>query len=164
MDGIMATTRRDSRVTIDRREFMAGAAVVLAGCTRNSQEQANKNMNRRAFGQTKDAQPVEIITLRNSNGMEAAIMTYGGVVQSLKVPSKSGAPVDVVLGFDSFDSYPTESPYFGALIGRYGNRIGDARFKLDGVEYKLPANDGKNTLHGGTKGFDKRIWTPKDVS
>jgi len=149
-------------VTIDRREFIVGGAGVLAGCMRNSQEQASKNMNRKPFGQTKESEPVELFTLRNSTGMEAAIMTYGGIVQALRIPSQSGAPVDVVLGFDDLDGYLKDSPYFGAIVGRYGNRIGNARFALDGVEYKLPANDGPNCLHGGTRAFDKRVWTPKD--
>ncbi len=149
---------------IDRREFVAGAAFLLAGCSRSAQEPSNTNMTRKPFGQTKDAQPVEMFTLRNSKGMEAAILTYGGIVQSLKVPAQSGGPVDVVLGFDDLNGYLTDSPYFGAIVGRYGNRIGNARFVLDGVEYKLPANDGKNCLHGGTKGFDKRVWTPKETS
>jgi aldose 1-epimerase len=150
-------------VTIDRREFILAAAGLTAGCTRNSQEQA-KNMNRKSFGQSKDGEPVDIFILRNSNGMEAGILTYGGIVQSLRIPSASGGPVDVVLGFDDLDSYMNDSPYFGALVGRYGNRIGNAQFSLDGVDYKLPANDGKNCLHGGTKGFDKHVWTAKDVS
>jgi aldose 1-epimerase len=118
-------------------------------------------MTRRSFGQTKDSEPVELFTLRNSNGMEAAIMTYGGIVQALRVPSQGGGPTDVVLGFDDLDGYLKDSPYFGAIVGRYGNRIGNARFTLDGVEYKLPANDGPNCLHGGTRGFDKHVWTPR---
>jgi aldose 1-epimerase len=145
-------------VTIDRREFIVGGAGVLAGCTRNT------NMNRKPFGQTKDSEAVELFTLRNSTGMEAAIMTYGGIVQAIRIPSQGGAPVDVVLGFDDLDGYLKDSPYFGAIVGRYGNRIGNARFGLDGVEYKLPANDGPNCLHGGMRGFDKRVWTPRDAT
>jgi aldose 1-epimerase len=121
-------------------------------------------MNRQPFGQTKDGESVEIFTLRNANGMEAAIMTYGAIVQALRIPSQGGAPVDVVLGFDDLNGYLTDEPYFGAIVGRYGNRIGNARFVLEGVEYKLPANDGPNCLHGGTRGFDKHVWTPKDAS
>jgi aldose 1-epimerase len=165
MNAIMTTTRRDSRVTIDRRGFITGsAALALAGCTRNSQEQANTKMNRKPFGQTKDGESIEIFSLRNANGMEAAIITYGGIVQALRIPSQGGGPVDVVLGFDDLDGYLKDSPYFGAIVGRYGNRIGNARFVLDGVEYKVPANDGPNCLHGGLRGFDKRVWTPKDAS
>jgi aldose 1-epimerase len=143
---------------------MLGAAAVLAGCARKTEEQATTKMNRQSFGRTNDGEAIDLFTLRNSNGMEAAIMNYGGIVQALRIPDKSGTPVDVVLGFDNLDGYLKDSPYFGAIVGRYGNRIGNARFVLEGVEYKLPANDGKNTLHGGTKGFDKHVWTPKDVT
>jgi aldose 1-epimerase len=100
------------------------------------------------FGNTPDGTPVAIYTLRNSKGMEARIMTYGGIVQSLKVPDKNGKLGDVVLGYDDLDGYLKATPYFGALIGRYGNRIGGAKFTLDGP----------NSLHGGIKGFDKVVW------
>ena len=90
--------------------------------------------------------------------MEARIMTYGGIVQSLKVPDKNGKFDDVVLGYDKLDGYLTNSPYFGALIGRYGNRIGGAKFTLEGKTYTLATNNGPNTLHGGIKGFDKVVW------
>ena len=111
-----------------------------------------------------DGREVDLYTLTNAKGGEIDVMNYGGVIVSLKVPDKSGAVGDVVLGFDTFDPYLTKSPHFGALIGRYGNRIGHARFKLDGVEYKLDKNDGPNSLHGGAKGFDTQLWDVKDVS
>jgi aldose 1-epimerase len=106
-----------------------------------------------------DGTPVEIYTLRNSKGMEARIMTYGGIVQSLKVPDQNGKLDDVVLGYDNLEGYLTNnSPYFGALIGRYGNRIGGAKFTLEGKTCTLAANNGPNSLHGGVKGFDKVVW------
>jgi aldose 1-epimerase len=117
------------------------------------------------WGQSPDGQPVELYTLTNANGMEARIMTYGGVLVSLKVPDRAGKLADVVLGFDNLAGYlqkPPE-PHFGALIGRYGNRIGNASFTLDGIHYTLPKNDGQNTLHGGTRGFDKVVWQAKPV-
>jgi aldose 1-epimerase len=101
---------------------------------------------------------VDIYTLRNGKGAEARIMTYGGIVVSLKMPDKDGQSGDVVLGYDDLGSYVKKSPYFGALIGRYGNRIGGAKFALDGTTYTLATNDGPNMLHGGLKGFDKRVW------
>ncbi|MGA2280881.1 MAG: aldose epimerase family protein [Verrucomicrobiota bacterium] len=110
------------------------------------------------FGKTPDGTPVAIYTLRNSKGMEARIMTYGGIVQSLKVPDKNGKFDDVVLGYDNVGGYIAKTPYFGALIGRYGNRIGGAKFTLEGKTYTLAANNGPNTLHGGIKGFDKVVW------
>lgn len=113
------------------------------------------------FGKMPDGTPVAIYTLRNSKGMEARIMTYGGIVQSLKVPDKNGKLGDVVLGYDDLDGYLKATPYFGALIGRYGNRIGGAKFTLEGKTYTLATNNGPNSLHGGIKGFDKVVWQAK---
>ncbi len=110
------------------------------------------------FGKTLDGTPVEIYTLRNAAGMTARIMTYGGIVQSLDVPDKKGNFSDVVLGYASLDGYLTNSPYFGALIGRYGNRIAKGHFTLDGQTYTLATNNPPNALHGGIKGFDKVVW------
>jgi aldose 1-epimerase len=101
---------------------------------------------------------VKIYRLRNATGMEARITNYGGVLMSLQVPDKNGAVADVVLGYDTVDEYIHNNPYFGCLIGRYGNRIAKARFSLDGERYQLAANDGPNSLHGGIKGFDKVCW------
>ena len=110
------------------------------------------------FGKA-DGQSVALYTLTNRNGVEAKITPYGGIVVSLKVPDRNGKLGDVVLGFDNLDSYlKGNDPYLGALIGRYGNRIGNGRFTLNGVEYKLATNNGPNHLHGGIKGFDKVVW------
>jgi len=95
--------------------------------------------------------------------MEAKITNYGGIVVSLLAPDRNGKMGDVVLGYGTLDEYIADNPYFGALIGRYGNRIGNARFTLEGVEYKLAANDGVNTLHGGVKGFDKVVWEAEEA-
>jgi aldose 1-epimerase len=111
------------------------------------------------FGKTADGQTVEIYTLKNANGAEAKIMTYGGIVQSLSMPDKNGKFDDVVLGYDNLQGYIDKTPYFGALIGRYGNRIGGAKFTLEGKTYTLATNDGPNSLHGGVVGFDKVVWT-----
>jgi aldose 1-epimerase len=120
-------------------------------------------IHKASFGKMPDGTPVEIYTLRNSHGMEARILTYGGIVQSLELPDKNGKFADVVLGFDKLDSYRTNSPYFGALIGRYGNRIAKGQFTLDGQNYTLATNNGPNSLHGGLKGFDKVVWTARPV-
>jgi aldose 1-epimerase len=135
-------------------------AGLLAGCaTKNSSDmKASTPIIGEPFGKTLDGTPVEIYTLRNANGMTARIMTYGGIVQSLVVPDKHGSFGDVVLGYDTLDGYLTNSPYFGALIGRYGNRIANGHFTLDGRTYTLAINNGSNSLHGGLKGFDKRVW------
>ncbi len=113
------------------------------------------------FGKTRDGKPVVIYALTNKSGAEVKITSYGGRIVSLKVPDKTGGMGDVVLGFDSLEGYLNENPYFGALVGRYANRIGHAQFTLDGVLYKVPKNDGDNSLHGGTRGFDKVVWTPR---
>ena len=116
-----------------------------------------------AFGKLPDGTPVELYTLRNGHGMTATIMTYGGVVTSLKVPDKNGKFDDVVLGYDNLESYLKSSPYFGALIGRYGNRIAKGKFSLDGVEYSLATNNAPNHLHGGWVGFDKSLWSARPL-
>jgi aldose 1-epimerase len=113
------------------------------------------------FGTAPDGAPVMLYTLRNKNGMEARILNYGGIIQSLTVPDKNGKLGDVVLGYDTLDGYLTNSPYFGAMIGRYGNRIAKGRFTLDGVSYQLATNNVPNSLHGGVRGFDKVVWQAK---
>ena len=116
------------------------------------------------FGQTPDGVKIQIYTLTNKNHLEAKITNFGGILVSLKTPDRKGALADVVLGFDTLQGYlDNPGPHFGALIGRYGNRIGRARFKLDGVEYKLAANNGENSLHGGNRGFDKVVWTAREL-
>ncbi|HVX67230.1 MAG TPA: aldose epimerase family protein [Bryobacteraceae bacterium] len=120
-------------------------------------------MSKQEFGKTPDGEAVQLYTLANKHGMEAKITTYGGRVVSLKTPDRNGKLDDVTLGFDNLDSYLKENPYFGAIVGRYGNRIAHGRFKLNGVEYKLAQNNGENSLHGGLKGFDKVVWKVKDA-
>ncbi len=112
------------------------------------------------YGTTVDGQAVHLYTLRNEHRMTVRFISYGGIITSIEVPDREGRPGDVVLGFSSLNDYETQngSIYFGAIIGRYGNRIGNARFTLDGHEYRLAANDHQNTLHGGRSGFDKQVW------
>jgi aldose 1-epimerase len=131
------------------------AATCLIGCTSASPQ---AQVSRESFGTTPDGHPVDIYTLRNRKGFEAKISNYGGIVVSLKVPDRLGHLGDVVLGFDNLEDYIKENPYFGALIGRYGNRIANGKFVLDGKTYALATNDGPNHLHGGVKGFDKVVW------
>jgi aldose 1-epimerase len=115
-------------------------------------------ITREIFGSLPDGTTVDIYSLKNKSGIEARIMTYGATLVSLKLPDRNGAFADVNLGFDTLDGYLGAHPYFGAIIGRYGNRIAKARFTLDGVEYALAPNNNGNTLHGGNKGFDKVVW------
>jgi aldose 1-epimerase len=125
---------------------------------------AQPSINKSTFGKTEDGQSVDIYTLRNSHGMEARITNYGGIVVSLTAPDRDHKFADVVLGYNNLESYlKPPFPYFGAIIGRYGNRIAKGRFTLNGVEYKLATNNGENHLHGGIKAFDKVVWTVKQV-
>jgi aldose 1-epimerase len=115
------------------------------------------------FGQLPDGQTAQLFTLTNGHGLEARITNYGGIVTHLLAPDRGGQPGDVVLGFDSVEGYLSAAyqeagPYFGALIGRYGNRIRQGRFELNGQEYVLATNNGPNHLHGGLRGFDKVLW------
>jgi aldose 1-epimerase len=135
------------------------ALTILLLCGVSIMTQAQTRIKREPFGKTADGTPVELFTLRNSSGVEARIMTYGGIVVSLKVPDRAGKLDDVVLGYDTLEGYLKDNgPYFGALIGRYGNRIAKGKFTLNGREYTLARNNGENHLHGGIKGFDKVVW------
>jgi aldose 1-epimerase len=113
------------------------------------------------FGEV-DGEQVERYTLTNANGMEVAVLTYGGIIQSITVPDRDGTMANVALGFDNVDDYVDKSPYFGAIVGRYANRIAQGTFTLEGETYQLAINNDPNTLHGGDKGFDKVIWTASD--
>ncbi len=122
-----------------------------------------QQITRSSFG-TADGQSVELFTLSNTNGMEAKITNYGGTVVSLTAPDRNNQYGDVVLGFNDLESYLKGHPYFGTIIGRYGNRIAKGRFSLNSVEYKLAVNNGPNHLHGGIKGFDKVVWAAKPTT
>ena len=115
------------------------------------------------YGTTTDGTLVDLFTMRNNHGMEVDIITYGGRITKLSVPDKNGKLSNVVLGFDNLGQYEKDNPYFGALVGRYGNRIANAKFSLNGTEYGLAANNGPNNLHGGIKGFDKVVWNVEEV-
>jgi aldose 1-epimerase len=110
------------------------------------------------FGRTPDGKTVEVYTLRNASGMQVRALTYGAIIQSIRVPDRSGHLADVTLGHDSLQGYLEASPYFGAVVGRYANRIARGRFTLEGRTYRLAANNGPNHLHGGLKGYDKVVW------
>ncbi|GAA0935214.1 galactose mutarotase [Streptomyces asiaticus] len=110
------------------------------------------------FGTLADGTEVDRWTIENSR-TRLRVLSYGGIVQALEIPDRHGRRANVSLGFDDLDSYVADSPYFGALIGRYGNRIARGTFTLDGKKYQLPINDGPNSLHGGDKGFDKHVWS-----
>jgi aldose 1-epimerase len=141
----------------------AGLSVAcLVGCACMSS--SSGNISKAPFGKTPDGKAVDIYTLRNANGIEARICTYGGIVVSLKTPDRNGKLEDIVLGYDDLDSYIRNSPHFGCFVGRFGNRIAGGKFTLDGKTYTLATNNGPNHLHGGIKGFDKQVWAAQLVA
>lgn len=155
---------------------LAGLMVLTAGCsgssetggannTKETQEENTMNVVESDFGSLPDGTAVKLFTLTNANGVEAGVTNYGGTLVSLKTPDKNGKFEDVLLGFESVEGYlQPEVPYFGATIGRYGNRIAGGKFTLDGKEYTLAQNNGTNSLHGGLKGFDKVVWEAEEFS
>lgn len=139
--------------------------LILAGCggQETTQDKGASMLKKEAYGRMPDGTEVDLYTLTNRAGMEVKITNYGGIIVSIKTPDRDGKMGDVVLGYDDLNGYVTKNPFFGCLVGRYGNRIGKARFSLNGVEYKLAANNGQNHLHGGLKGFDKKVWAAKPL-
>jgi len=138
---------------------LAGFGLTLAAAAApQAKGRAMKGITKSDFGQTADGTKIELYTLTNANGMVVKIMTYGGIITELHVPDKDGKMADVVLGFDDLKGYLGTHPYFGAITGRVANRVAKGKFTLDGKEYKLATNNGPNALHGGEKGFDKRVW------
>ncbi len=129
-----------------------------------TQVEVKQTMDKKLFGKLADGSEVYIYTLANKSGMEAKIINYGAAVVSLTAPDKNGKLADVVLGYDSLDGYANDKSYFGAIVGRYGNRIADGKFKLDGKEYQLTINDGANHLHGGLKGYNKVLWNETEIA
>ena len=117
------------------------------------------SVTRAPFGELPDGRAVELFTLANAHGIEVRAMTYGAIITSIRTPDRRGRVEDVVLGFDSLPGYLGGSPYFGAVVGRYANRIAGGRFTLEGVTYQLARNNGPNSLHGGNRGFDKVLWS-----
>ena len=137
--------------------FLLTLSIAFILCQSNNKDQSM--VEKKLFGKLADGAEVFSYTLRNSKGMEAKIINYGATVVSLIAPDKDGKYSDVVLGYDDIDGYVNGTSYFGAIVGRYGNRIGKGKFKLDDDDYQLTINYGENHLHGGVEGFNKRLWT-----
>jgi aldose 1-epimerase len=142
--------------------FLASALLFLFSTSLNAKEAGRIQVA--PFGKTKDGDPVSSFKLTNQKGMEAEVISFGAALVSLKVPDRNGKLADIVLGYDDLAGYVNDKDFFGATIGRYGNRIAAGKFDLDGVTYNLPKNNGPNTLHGGTIGFNKHVWTGTDLS
>ena len=137
--------------------------IISNSCTKISKKMQVLKIDKIQFGETMDGTDVDQFILSNNNGMEVRIITYGGIITSWTAPDKNGDYKDIVLGYNTLAEYEAETPYFGALIGRYGNRIAKGKFSLDDQEYTLAVNNGVNHLHGGLKGFDKVIWDAKTI-
>jgi len=156
-----------------RSQYLGLALITVVagglGCASKSRQVSGSqvagaaNIDVKAFGQAPDGKQVRLYSLRNANGLTADIMTYGAIVVSLRTPDRKGQMADIVLGYDNLQEYIKISPYFGAIVGRYGNRIAKGKFTLDGAEYTLATNNNANHLHGGIKGFDKVVWDDKPV-
>jgi aldose 1-epimerase len=141
------------------------ALLALSLATHSSPLQARPGatVTRAPFGRMPDGTAVEVYTLTNPGGTQVKAITYGAIIQAIRVPDKAGRMGDVTLGYDSLEGYLTTSPYFGAVVGRYANRIAQGRFTLGGRRYQLATNNGPNHLHGGVKGFDKVVWAAASV-
>ena len=138
--------------------YALGLSLMIATLTAQANGLSSEH---KAFGKTNDGTAVEQYVLRNSHGMQATVITYGATLQSLAVPDKNGKLEDVVLGFDNVQGYQSGKAYFGATIGRFGNRLANGAFEIDGKRFQVPQNDGSNSLHGGPQGFDKHVWKAK---
>jgi aldose 1-epimerase len=150
--------------------LIVALVLLLAGCKsskKGEQAVAQKNpkckIEKSFFGMTTEGDSAMLFTLKNEKDITITITNYGGIITGIHTPDKSGKSTNIVLGFDQLDQYLEGHPFFGAIVGRYGNRIANAQFSLDGETYHLAANDGKNSLHGGNKGFDKKLWAPEVI-
>ena len=150
-----------------RRVAAVGLTVVALlgqiGCTptpasTSSAPVVASGVTRAPFGRTTDGRAADVFTITNAHGIEVRLSNYGGIITSLRTPDRTGHFDDIVLGYDSLSGYLRDTPYFGAIVGRYGNRIAGGRFTIDGTTYRLAVNNGPNSLHGGLRGFDKVVW------
>ena len=146
------------------------ALLLVSSCAPNSDQKSKSEqkqtleIEKSDFGKLKNGSAIDLYTLKNANGMTLKITNYGGAIVSWTAPDKNGKYEDIVLGCDSVSGYENGVPYFGALVGRYGNRIAQGKFTLDGKKYNLAVNNGANHLHGGLKGFDKVIWNVQTIN
>ena len=144
--------------------FVSGGAAAPQSKADPARTAGKSGVTRAPFGKLPDGTAIESFTLRNAHGIEVRAITYGAIIVSLRVPDRAGKFDDVVLGHDDLAGYLTKPSYFGAVVGRYGNRIAQGRFTLDGKPYTLATNNGPNHLHGGVKGFDKVVWKGEPAS
>src|SRR5580704_101932 len=150
------------RGTMLSNKVHRGFGVVVALMMLAVSVTAKTRVDKQAFGHTPEGTPVDLYSLADGK-IEVRIMTYGGIVVSLRTPDRNGKLDDVVLGCDSVEKYVAQTAHFGGIVGRYANRIAHGSFQLDGHTYSTPKNDGDNTLHGGTRSFDKVVWAAKEI-
>jgi aldose 1-epimerase len=136
---------------------------ILFSCSTKSNVENETSIIKEDFGKMPDGTVVDVFTMTNNNGIQVKAITYGGIITSLRIPDRDGKLDDIVLGYDNLDSYVKNNPYFGAIIGRFGNRISKGKFQLEETEYQLATNNIGNHLHGGIKGFDKVVWKGESV-
>lgn len=151
--------------TVSRRSVLAGAgAIGLSGFVKGGHGVSSKpGIEKEKFGTMPDGTVVDRYTFGSRHGLQVQMITYGATLQTVWAPDRRGRRGNVILGLATLDDYRTKSPFFGATIGRYANRIAGGRFTLDGTTYQIPQNDGQNALHGGPEGFDKKVWTAEEI-
>lgn len=156
----MIKAKQKARTLLCALIFIGG--LTLAGSL--SSQGMRGAIKKESFGKTTGGEQIELYSLTNKKGMEVAITNFGATVVTLKVPDRAGKAADIVLGYDTLDGYEKGTSYFGATVGRYGNRIAGGKFSIDGKTYTLPKNNGENTLHGGIVGFNKRVWKAREIA
>ena len=156
----MMNAKRKARTLLCALIFIGGLSLASSLSSQGMRGAIKKE----SFGKTSGGEQIDVYTLSNKKGMEVSITNFGATVVTLKVPDRAGKAADVVLGYDTLDGYEKGTSYFGATVGRYGNRIAGGKFTLDGKTYTLPKNNGENTLHGGIVGFNKKVWKAREVA
>ena len=156
----MIDSKQKARTLLCALIFMGGLSLASSLSSQGMRGAIKKE----SFGKTTAGEQIELYTLSNKKGMEVTITNFGATVVTLKVPDRAGKVADVVLGYDTLDGYEKGTSYFGATVGRYGNRIAGGKFSLDGKTYTLPKNNGENTLHGGIVGFNKKVWKAREIA
>jgi aldose 1-epimerase len=156
----MIKAKQKARTLLCALIFIGG--LTLAGSL--SSQGMRGTIKKESFGKTTGGEQIELYSLTNKKGTEVSITNFGATVVALKVPDRAGKAADIVLGYDTLDGYENGTSYFGATVGRYGNRIAGGKFSIDGKTYTLPKNNGENTLHGGIVGFNKRVWKAREIT
>ncbi len=156
----MINAKQKARTLLCALIFMGGLSLASS----LSSQGMRGTIKKESFGKTTGGEQIELYSLSNKKGMEVSITNFGATVVTLKVPDRGGKAADIVLGYDTLDGYEKGTSYFGATVGRYGNRIAGGKFSLDGKTYTLPKNNGENTLHGGIVGFNKKVWKAREIA